>query len=86
MKRVPLLYRGSPGVCNVQRKDVTMKKFTLKAVLIILALAPMTLAVISVALITSNVVARNLKQDTKEELILAAKALREYYECKHPHA
>ena len=57
-----------------------MKKFTLKAVLIILALAPMTLAVISIALITSNVVARNLKQDTKEELIIAAKALREYYE------
>ena len=57
-----------------------MKKFTLKAVLIILALAPMTLAVISIALITSNVVASNLKQDTKEELILAAKALREYYE------
>lgn len=80
MKRVPLLYRGSPGVCNVQRKDVTMKKFTLKAVLIILALAPMTLAVISIALITSNVVVRNLKQDTKEELIIAAKALREYYE------
>lgn len=57
-----------------------MKKFTLKAVLIILALAPMTLAVISIALITSNVVARNLKQDTKEELIIAAKSLREYYE------
>lgn len=57
-----------------------MKKFTLKAVLIILALAPMTLAVISIALITSNVVVRNLKQDTKEELIIAAKALREYYE------
>ncbi len=75
-----MLYRGSPGVCNVQRKDVTMKKFTLKAVLIILALAPMTLAVISIALITSNVVVRNLKQDTKEELIIAAKALREYYE------
>ena len=57
-----------------------MKKFTLKAVLIILALAPMTLAVISIALITSNVVVRNLKEDTKEELVLAAKSLREYYE------
>ena len=67
-------------MCKAQRKDITMKKFTLKAVLIILALAPMTLAVTAVALITSNVVARNLKQDTKEELILAAKALREYYE------
>ena len=57
-----------------------MKKFTLKTVLIILALAPMTLAVAAVALITSNVVARNLKQNVKEELIVAAKALREYYE------
>lgn len=56
------------------------KKFTLKAVLIILALLPMSLAVLAIALITSNVVVRNLKQDTKEELILAAKALREYYE------
>ena len=56
------------------------KKFTLKAVLIILALLPMSLAVLAIALITSNVLVRNLKQDTKEELILAAKALREYYE------
>ena len=80
MKRVPMILCGSPGVFKAQRKDVIMKKFTLKAVLIILALAPMTLAVISIALITSNVVVRNLKQDTKEELIIAAKALREYYE------
>ena len=57
-----------------------MKKLTLKKVLIILAVAPMTLAVLIIALITSNVVVRNLKQDTKEELILASKGLKEYYE------
>ena len=57
-----------------------MKKLTLKKVLIILAVAPMTLAVLVIALITSNVVVRNLKQDTKEELILASKGLKEYYE------
>ncbi len=57
-----------------------MKKLTLKKVLIILAVAPMTLAVLVIALITSNVVVQNLKQDTKEELILASKGLKEYYE------
>ena len=57
-----------------------MKKLTLKKVLIIFAVAPMTLSVLVIALITSNVVVRNLKQDTKEELILAAKGLKEYYE------
>ncbi|MBQ6112734.1 MAG: cache domain-containing protein, partial [Synergistaceae bacterium] len=57
-----------------------MKKLTLKAVLIILALVPMTLAVMIIALVTSSVVVSNLKQNTKEELMVAAKALREYYE------
>ena len=56
------------------------KKFTLKAVLIILALLPMSLAVLVIALITSNVVVSNLKRDIKDELIIAAKALKEYYE------
>ena len=57
-----------------------MKKLTLKAVLIILALVPMTLAVMIIALVTSSVFVSNLKQNTKEELIVAAKALKEYYE------
>ena len=56
------------------------RKFTLKAVLVVLALLPMSLSVLAIALITSNVVVRNLKQDTKDELIIAAKALKEYYE------
>lgn len=57
-----------------------MKKLTLKAVLIMLALIPLTLAVIIIALVTSNIFVSNLRQSTKEELILASKALREYYE------
>ena len=57
-----------------------MKKLTLKAVLIMLALIPLTLAVIIIALVTSNIFVSNLRQSTKEELILASKALKEYYE------
>ncbi|MBQ9388588.1 MAG: cache domain-containing protein [Synergistaceae bacterium] len=57
-----------------------MKRLTLKAVLIMLALIPLTLAVIIIALVTSNIFVSNLRQSTKEELILASKALREYYE------
>ena len=45
-----------------------------------IALIPLILAVIIIAVAASSVIYNNLKQSTKEELIVAAKALREYYE------
>lgn len=56
------------------------KKITLKTMLVMLALIPLILAVIIISVATSSIMVRNLKQSTKEELIVAAKALREYYE------
>ena len=56
------------------------KEISLKFMLIALALVPLIIAVVIVAMATSSVAIRNLKQSTKEQLIVAAKALREYYE------
>ena len=56
------------------------KEISLKFMLIMLALLPLITAVAIVALVTSRVAISNLKQSTKEQLIVAAKALREYYE------
>lgn len=57
-----------------------MKQLSLKSMLIILALVPLVLAVLTVAIVTSRVVVNNLNENTKEELIVAARALKEYYE------
>ncbi|MBQ2615277.1 MAG: cache domain-containing protein [Synergistaceae bacterium] len=57
-----------------------MKKISLKTMLIMLALVPLILAVVIISVATSGIMIRNLKQNTKEELIVAAKALKEYYE------
>ncbi len=56
------------------------KEISLKFMLIALALLPLITAVTIVALVTSRVAITNIKQSTKEQLILAAKSLREYYE------
>ncbi|MBQ7155645.1 MAG: cache domain-containing protein [Synergistaceae bacterium] len=57
-----------------------MKNISLKSMLIMLSLIPLILAVVIIAVATSRVVVQNLKDNTKEELIVAAKALKEYYE------
>ncbi len=56
------------------------KKISLKTILIMLALLPLILAVCIIAFATSRVFVSNLKQSTKEQLIVAARALKEYYE------
>lgn len=56
------------------------KKLTLKTMLIMLALVPLILAVVIIAIASSRVIVSNLKQSTREELMMAAKGLREYYE------
>ncbi|MBQ7593600.1 MAG: cache domain-containing protein, partial [Synergistaceae bacterium] len=56
------------------------KEISLKVMLIALALVPLIVAVIVVSVATSRIAITNLKQSTKEQLIVAAKALREYYE------
>lgn len=48
--------------------------------LIMLALVPLILAVVIIAIASSRVIVSNLKQSTREELMMAAKGLREYYE------
>lgn len=57
-----------------------MKKITLKTMLIMLVLVPLITAVLVISIATSRIAVQNLIQSTKEELIVAAKALREYYE------
>ena len=57
-----------------------MKNISLKSVVILLALIPVTSAVIIIALASSRVLVSSLKQNTREELIVAARALKEYYE------
>ena len=60
--------------------DKTKKKLSLKAMLVMLALVPLILAVVIISIAASGVIVKSLKQNTKEELRVAAKALREYYE------
>ena len=48
--------------------------------LIMLSLVPLITAIIVIAFATSRVAINNLKENTKEELIVASKALKEYYE------
>lgn len=57
-----------------------MKKLSIKSVLIMLSLIPLITAVCIIAVITSRIFVNNLKETTREQLIIAAKALREYYE------
>ena len=57
-----------------------MKTLSLKSMLIILSLVPLVLAVLIISAVTSRVLVNSLKENTKEELRVAAKALREYYE------
>ena len=57
-----------------------MKTLSLKSMLIALSLVPLILAVLIISIVTSRIVVSSLKENTKEELRVAAKALREYYE------
>lgn len=60
-----------------------MKKkryLSFKVMLIMLALIPLSMAVVIIAVATSSIMVNSLKQNTKEELIVASKALKEYYE------
>ena len=57
-----------------------MKNISLKSVMILLSLVPVISAVIIIALASSRVLVSSLKQNTREELIVAARALKEYYE------
>ncbi|MBQ9627683.1 MAG: cache domain-containing protein, partial [Synergistaceae bacterium] len=57
-----------------------MKKLSIKSVLIMLSLIPLITAVCIIAVITSRIFVNNLKETTREQLIIAARALREYYE------
>ena len=57
-----------------------MKKLSIKSVLIMLSLIPLITAVCIIAVITSRIFVNNLKETTREQLIITARALREYYE------
>ncbi|MBQ7221801.1 MAG: cache domain-containing protein [Synergistaceae bacterium] len=57
-----------------------MKKLTLKSMLIMLSLVPLIISVAIIAIATSRIFVNNLKETTKEQLIVASRALREYYE------
>ena len=57
-----------------------MKKLSMKAMLLMFALIPLVSVVVLLFFITSAIMVNNLEENTKEELMVAAKALREYYE------
>ena len=62
------------------KKYARKRHMSLRTMMIIFALAPLISAVVIIALVNSGIVVNTLKSSTKESLILAAKALREYYE------
>ncbi len=53
------------------------KKFKLKSILIMLALIPLITAVVVIALASYRIMMTSLKDSTREQLIVASKALRE---------
>lgn len=61
-------------------KSARQRHISLRTMLIIFALLPLISAVIIIALVNSGIVVSNLNSSTKESLILASQALREYYE------
>jgi len=56
------------------------KKLNIKAMLLMFALIPLVSVVVLLFFITSGIMVKNLEDNTKEELMVASKALREYYE------
>ena len=57
-----------------------MKTLRLRTMLVMFALIPMISAVLIISLTTSRITVNNLKASTLEELKVAARALKEYYE------
>lgn len=56
------------------------RQFSIRIMLIAIELVPLIMAVSIIAVIASRIVTGNLKENTKEELIVASRALKEYYE------
>ena len=70
-----------PHIHNLHKERVIIvRNISLKSILIMLSLIPLVIAVIIIASATSRIVVSSLKQSTKEQLIVAARALKEYYE------
>ena len=66
-------------------KSARQRHISLRTMLIIFALLPLISAVIIIALVNSGIVVSNLNSSTKESLILASQALKEYYEYDLKH-
>ncbi len=60
-------------------KTKEMKKINVKLMLILFALVPLVSSIIIFAVISSRIIVTNLEENTREELMLASKALQEYY-------
>ncbi len=56
------------------------KQISIKAVLLMLGIIPLLIAVSFIGLFTSGLVVNNLEENTKEELVVASRALKEFYE------
>ncbi|MCR5250948.1 MAG: cache domain-containing protein [Lachnospiraceae bacterium] len=56
------------------------KKLSMKAMLLMFALIPLISVVVLLFFVTSSIMVDNLEDNTKEELMVATKALQEYYE------
>ncbi len=56
------------------------KKIGMKPMMFLFALVPLVSAVLILLLVTTNIMVQNLENNTKEELRVAARGLKEYYE------
>ena len=65
---------------KMRNRISTQGTFSLKTVLIVVALIPLIVAVCLIAFLISSIVVENLEAGTQDELRVASKALKEFYE------
>ena len=59
---------------------MNQKKLSIRTMLLLFALIPLITVVLILFFATSSIMTRNLEENTKEELMVASKSLREYFE------
>ena len=68
------------GCFDVLRK--AKGNISIRLVLVLIGLLPMIIAVTVITLVASNIVVSNLEENIKEELTVASRGLKEFYEAQ----
>ena len=68
------------GCCSVLQR--AKGNISIRLVLVLIGLLPMVIAVTVITLVASNIVVSNLEENIKEELTVASRGLKEFYEAK----